>query len=71
MIDASYSEDKMAFSCYWCETCVEYMRRNRNDDDGYGKNEIYENDREEWESIEIEIKHKRLLENPELLEGME
>lgn len=55
MINAAYADGGTVDSCYWCETCTEYMYRyfGLGDETGYG--EIRSNDKETWESIRHEL----------------
>jgi hypothetical protein len=43
---------------YWCDVCVEYMRRHCQSDDEFSEREIYDNDRETWEEIKAELAKK-------------
>ena len=55
MVNAAYADGGSVYSCYWCETCEEYMRRyfESGDETCYG--EIYENDPEKWEMLKAEM----------------
>lgn len=59
MVSASYVDDGTLYSCYWCETCEEYMRRyfESGDDVEYGG--IFENDHEGWEALKNELEAER------------
>ena len=56
MIRASYTDSGTAYTIYWCKICEEYMRKYSKYEDGYGQGEIYENDKETWEAIKMELK---------------
>jgi len=60
MINASYAEDGTVNSCYWCITCLEYMHQYFEYDDETDYGEIYENNKEEWESIKKELENSNV-----------
>ena len=51
MISAAYADGGSAMGCYWCETCIEYMRRyfEPGDEAEYGA--IYDGNPEQWNEI--------------------
>lgn len=55
MIHAAYTDGGRADSCYWCETCNEYMNRFFEYGDEVGPGEIYDNDPEGWDALKAEM----------------
>lgn len=55
MANAAYADDGSVDSCYWCETCEEYMHRYFEYGDETGPGEIYANDPEQWERLKAEL----------------
>lgn len=55
MINAAYADGGTVDSCYWCNTCREYMKRHfrYGDETCYG--EIYASDPEEWNKLNLEL----------------
>ncbi|SHN77392.1 hypothetical protein [Desulfitobacterium chlororespirans] len=58
MVNAAYADGESAWSCYWCETCREYMRRYFEPGDEVGEGEILDNDLEGWEELRAEMEGK-------------
>lgn len=55
MVNAAYADEGSVDSCYWCATCLEYVRRYFEYDDEVFEHEIYENDPDGWEGIRKEL----------------
>ena len=55
MVSAAYADGGSVFDCYWCETCVEYMRRYYDNDDDVCFGGIYDNDSNGWNELKGEI----------------
>jgi hypothetical protein len=55
MVHAAYADGGSVDSCYWCVTCIEYMRRYFNPGDEIGRDEIYDNDPEGWNALKTEL----------------
>jgi ferredoxin len=55
MVNATYADEGSVDSCYWCATCLEYVRRYFEYGDEVSEHEIYENDPDGWEGIRKEL----------------
>lgn len=55
MVNAAYADSGSVFSCYWCATCEEYMRRHFEYGDETMQGEIYANDPEGWNDLKEEL----------------
>lgn len=60
MVCASYADEGTVYSCYWCKTCQEYMRRHIDYGDGVEESSILDNDPERWQAISEELKLKEV-----------
>lgn len=49
----TYANENTVFNCYWCDTCLEYMKKYKIDEIYY-KGEIWDNDRKGWEKLKEE-----------------
>ena len=56
MVYASYADEGTVHSCYWCNTCQEYMYRHVDPQDSVGYRELLLNDPEGWQEIFDELK---------------
>jgi len=59
MVSAAYADGGSVYGCYWCETCVEYMRKYLASGDDCEEGAIYENDPDGWEELRLELALER------------
>lgn len=53
MVYATYVDGGDIVSCYWCDTCIKYLDKYAESGEEFGFGEIYDNDKERWEELEV------------------
>ena len=61
MTNAAYTNNGTIHTAYWCPVCAEYMNRYFQFGEECSYRDIYDNDRQGWESLKSEMESKNEL----------
>ena len=59
MVYASWADEGTIRSCYWCETCQEYMARHIDRGEEIDPGALLDNDPERWQAISQELHDRK------------